>query len=217
MRRSILLSTAALGIAILPLGAAQAQDPFEGPYIGLHAGVFSGNVDVNAGKEVFGGPVDGFMGGVLAGYNFHKAPDRTVMWGIEADVGFGDVNGTGTEMCQLDCNPDVYGYEMNTDGHLRLRINFPQGMWNFYGAGGVAFGRLKLTEDDAVMYAGTFVGPSVGAGVEGFLGPNLIARAEALYDFYCDKNVEYVNQEWGNISLSGFTVRGALIFKLPSN
>ncbi len=215
--KAFLLSTAALAIAILPLGAAEAEDaqnPFEGSYLGLHAGGFTGNVDVS-GDEVFGGPIDGFIGGVLVGYNFHKAPDRAVMWGIEADVGFGDVTGTGTPA--QDDVIDIYGYKMKTDGHLRVRASFPQGNWNPFVAAGVAFANLGLTEGDETMYQGTFVGPSVGAGVETFLGPNLIARAEALYDFYCDKNVQYTGGDWGNISLSGFTGRVALILKLPSH
>ncbi len=214
MKRSVLLSTAALAIAILPLGAAQAQDAlntFEGPYIGIHGGGFFGNVTVSE-EEVFGGPVSGFIGGFLAGYNFPKSPDHRVMWGIEGDVGFGSITGHGTVM---DDVRDIYGYEINTDGHLRARMEFPQGNWNIFAAAGVAFANLKLTEDETPMYTGTFVGPSVGAGIEGALGPNLIGRVEGLYDWFGSKNVQYVNQEWGNVRLSGFTARAALILRFP--
>ena len=99
MRRSILLSTTALAIAILPLGAAEARgrpEPVRGQPTSVSTPAASPAKSTSAATKVFGGPVDGFMGGVLAGYNFHKAPDRAVMWGIEADVGFGDVTGNGT-------------------------------------------------------------------------------------------------------------------------
>jgi opacity protein-like surface antigen len=223
MKRSFLLSTAALAIAILPLGAAEAQDAsdlFAGPYIGIHGGGFFGNVDVT-GDEEFGGPVDGFIAGFLAGYNFPRSPVHNWMWGIEGDIGFGDINGNGFQMdnsCDIDvedCVRDNYGYDINTYGHLRVRWEFPHGNWNIFAAGGVAFAHLKLTEGEETMYAGTFVGPSIGAGIETALGPNLTARAEGLYDWFGSKTVNYENNELGTIKLSGFTARAALILRFP--
>jgi hypothetical protein len=222
MKRSLLLSSAALAIAILPLGAAQAQDaqnPFEGPYIGVHGGGFFGNVNVNGEEEVFGGPVSGFMGGFLAGINFPKSPNHNVMWGIEGDIGFGSVTGTGAqqqddEVVQII---DDYGYKMTTDGHLLVRVMVPQGNMNFFGAAGLGVGNLQLEEGGEVMYRGTFVGPSIAAGIEGVLGRNLIGRVEGLYDFFGSKDVQYANQEWGTVRFGGATIRGALILRLPPN
>jgi opacity protein-like surface antigen len=208
MKRSLLLSTAALGIAMLPLGAAEAQDRFEGFYLGIHGGYGTGNVNVEemfGGEIDFGGPIDGFIGGALAGYNFHRPPDRKVMLGVEADVGFGDISGVG------DTGPEVYNYDMPGNFHGRIRIGLPSDSFMPFVAGGVAVSKLNIDE----YYAGTFVGGTVGAGVEALVGPNLAVRGEGLLDVFAPKNVEYEPGEWGEVSLSVFTARVALILLLP--
>jgi outer membrane immunogenic protein len=223
MKRAILLSTAALGIAILPLGAAQAQDPMQGAYIGVHGGFNWSDVDIDNGS--IGGPIDGFIGGVLAGINFPHAEGSNVMFGIEGDIGWGNINNNNnfpTVIAPLaapalidgcvalidDCVIDIYPYSLEWNAHLRARALFGQGTVRPFIAGGLALANLEITE-----YQGTFIGGTVGAGIDAQFAPHLIGRVEALYDFYGDKEVEYGNEQYGSVSLSGFTARAALILK----
>lgn len=207
MKRSLLLSTAALAIAMMPLGAAEAQGPFDNPglYFGVHGGFFSGNVDV-VGDEMFGGPIDGFIGGGLIGYNFARTPGQNVLFGVEADFGVGNVTGIGVAMDVVD----TYAYDLHWDAHFRVRAGAPSGNVMPFVAAGLALADLRVES----LYTGTLAGLSLGAGLDAALGPNLIGRAEALYDIYCDKDFEYGSEE-GTVSLSGFTFRLAAIFKLP--
>src|SRR5665213_1834422 len=130
MRNSLLATTAALGIAMMPLGAAQAQTPFDwsGFYAGLHGGFLSGDVNVTGTPVgMFGGPISGLIGGPLAGYNFAPTTffSGPVVFGVEGDFGLTGATGTGTSQ-GTDASIDLY-YDLNGDAHLRARAGVPKG------------------------------------------------------------------------------------------
>ncbi len=92
MRRSLLLSTAGLGIAILPLGAAQAQGPtpFDNPgvYFGVDIGGATNSFDMDYEATTFTGSLDGVVGGFYLGYRFNRPPERIWSFAVEGELNF---------------------------------------------------------------------------------------------------------------------------------
>ncbi len=214
MRKALLMTTAAVGLAMLPLAGAKAQSPMNwaGLYAGVHGGYLTGDVELNYEGMLGGGGISGFVVGGLAGYNFAMTPAPNAVFGIEADFGLASVDGVGIVICDL---VETYSYDMEWDAHFRVRVGVPHGHVMPFLAGGLAVARFGLSEFDEMLYEGTFVGGTIGAGIDAMFGPHFIARAEVLYDWYPEKTVEYTNTDWGAIHPTATTVRVAAIWKLP--
>jgi outer membrane immunogenic protein len=223
MTRTLLLASAALGVAILPLGAANAADliapvtPFNwsGFYAGIHGGWLSGDVNVHEEYEGGGGNISGPIFGLLAGVNFFYLPAAPWVLGVEADFGWADIHGSGVGDGGSDCSP-TYLYDLNWNGHARLRASYPMmGGATPFVAAGLAVADLNIT--DACYHeqvGGLFVGGTIGAGVDIHAGqfnapPNLMLRGEVLYDFYHTKHYEDYS-----VDFSSWTARLALIWLL---
>jgi outer membrane immunogenic protein len=218
MRNSLLVTTAALGIAMMPLGAAQAQTPFDwsGFYAGLHGGFLSGDVNLTGILDgMLGGPISGLIGGPLAGYNFAPTTffSGPVVFGVEGDFGLTGATGTGTSQ-GTDVSIDLY-YDLSWDAHLRARAGVPMGNFMPFVAGGLAFADLNITETGGTETGGApqgglYTGWTVGTGADVALGNNMVGRAEVLYDDYGTK--AYTDY---SASLTAWTGRVALIWRLP--
>jgi outer membrane immunogenic protein len=217
MTRTLLLASAALGVAILPLGAANAADliapvtPFNwsGFYAGIHGGWLSGDVNVEEYGNRGGGNVSGTVFGVLAGVNFFYPPAAPWVLGVEADFGWADIHGSGASE---DCTP-TYLYDLNWNGHLRARASYPtMGGLTPFVAGGLAVADLNVTNvcESAPAFGGLFVGGTIGGGVDVNAMQNVMLRGEVLYDFYGSKQYEDYS-----VDFSSWTARAALIWNLP--
>jgi outer membrane immunogenic protein len=210
MRKTMWMASAAIGLAALPLGAADAQTPLDwsGGYLGLHAGYLWGDVDVSDGIYVGGGgAIHGPIAGALAGYNFPSTPLPPVVFGVEADFGLGNVTGTGIP-CEMCDEVATYTYDLEWDAHFRVRAGVPGGTVMPFLAAGLALADLNVTSDE--VFGGVFVGGTIGGGVDVKLGPRLIGRVEGLYDWYAHKDYD----EYG-VDFTAFTARAALILRLP--
>ena len=212
MSRTLLLASAAVGVAMLPLGAAQAQTAFDwsGFYAGVHAGFLDGNVHVTDEGIPVTGNLQGPIAGVLAGYNFPSSPFPQAVLGLEADVGFGDIHGTGSAM-DPDAISNVFRYDFDWDLHARFRFGWPTGTAMPFVAAGLAFAQLHVVEGGGGPdLGGLYTGITLGAGVDLKIAPNMIARLEGLADHYLTKSYpDY------SVNFSAWTVRGALIVRLP--
>ena len=215
MRNSLLATTAALGIAMMPLGAAQAQTPFDwsGFYAGLHGGFLSGDVNLTGILDgMLGGPISGLIGGPLAGYNFAPTTffSGPVVFGVEGDFGLAGATGTGTSQTADNSIDLYYHYDLSWDAHLRARAGIPMGNFMPFIAGGLAFADLNITETGGAPQGGLYTGWTVGTGADVALGNNMVGRAEVLYDDYGTK--AYTDY---SASLTAWTGRVALIWRLP--
>jgi outer membrane immunogenic protein len=210
MTRSVLMVTAAVGFAVLPLGAADAQTPLDwsGGYLGVHAGYLWGDVTVDDGVFPDGGPIRGPVAGGLFGYNFAMTPVPPVVFGVEADFGLANVTGIGGTCFPCGDNVVTYGYDLDWDAHFRVRAGMPGGTVMPFLAAGLALAELNVTSDE--MFGGVFVGGTVGGGVDVKLGPRVIGRVEGLYDWYARKNYDFYS-----VDFHAFTARAALIVRLP--
>ncbi len=218
MKRSLLLSTAALGVAILPLGAVQAQapTPFDNPglYFGPYAGVATDMFHSDDGGGAVLGTLDAFVGGFIVGDRFKRQPGQIWSAAVEGEIGFvgkgnQNVHDQQVELLQ-DNNVDICGYDQNAVGRVRFLAGLPGSNIEPFGAIGVAVTNADVCYENLVA-GGTYVGLTLGAGANIALGPNFFVRPEVLYDIYGKKNYEDFS-----VGLQTLTARVAAVFRFPA-
>ncbi|MGB8277329.1 MAG: outer membrane protein [Methylovirgula sp.] len=190
MKRSFSAFLAGAALAALALDSAAAADlpsrsaapyypapplfTWTGFYVGANAGLNFGQFS-DGGSNYFGNGFGGLYG-ITAGYNYQSGP---LVAGLEADLNFGSVNGTGNPYA------GVNGYG-NVTGNGSLR------------------GRFGYALDRALIYVtGGYTGASVKGSVADFGGtPNIYASQSAyLNGFTLGGGLEFAVTN--NISLKG--------------
>lgn len=155
-----------------------------GGYIGLQGGYAwgDGSIDESDGPGFADFEPDGFIGGVYAGYNYQMS--NNIVIGAEVDVVYADVDGEGTVFDEPGDPIGLAGQELNWSGAGRLRLGYAVDRFLPYIAGGVAFGDIDLTPIGvlgAPTFSDTFVGWTIGGGLDYAFTDNLIFRAEYRY------------------------------------
>ena len=172
---------------------APVADAWAGPYVGLQAGYIWGDADVssywNEGGEAYslnGFNVDGFTGGIFAGYNWRVNND--IILGVEGEWNYVSADDTITN----DIDGESWGakVEQKWDASLRLRAGKDMGDYMPYITGGIAWARVEShgftswgSTDD---HDATLTGWTLGAGVEKKINDNLHARIQYRYSDYGD-------------------------------
>lgn len=230
MRKFILATTFLCGMSGYALAAdAVVYEPapvevtpifiWTGGYVGLHAGYAWGRESDNLSEfilqpEVTGVTeadrfdVDGFVGGLHAGYNWQSG---SFVYGVEGDIDYTNVKGDH----DFDIGGGTGNLSLNSDwqGSVRLRAGYAVDTWLFYGTGGVAFGRAELEASasgyDTVSDKNTHVGWTLGAGVEKAFTPNWVGRLEARYTDFGSENYnlgtdfgESVESDWNQTAVT---------------
>ncbi len=234
MMKKLLVSAFALAAFAGPAMAADLYTPapamydWNGAYLGGHAGYLWGDANLKEGSFAEGGgEFDGFVGGVIGGWNFQSG---NWVFGIEGDFGWTGVDGTGGGgMVELDEIATIYEYDMNWNAHVRGRVGMTlgeEGRTFLFIAGGLAVADFDLKQDawDSGPLGGTYTGWTIGGGVNHAFSNNLIAGLEVLYDDYGSKGYEWVEiphacSDCGgeqsvahSVDLDAFTVRGTLTY-----
>ncbi|WP_069307046.1 outer membrane protein [Methylobrevis pamukkalensis] len=210
MRNLLLAGTAAallLGSASLASAAdiaepipAAPEAPMEaaifdwtGIYAGANIGYGFGGEDVIGtrppGLGVGTAEISGVFGGLQVGYNYQMG---SAVVGIEADLQLADIeddvsNGTVSGTATVDWF-----------GTVRPRVGFAYDRTLFYGTGGLAYGHYEYEGSAFGTSAGaddTYVGWTVGAGVEHSFTDNLSAKVEYLYVDLGNKDVSILGVE----------------------
>jgi outer membrane immunogenic protein len=180
-----------------------------GFYVGVNAGygwgqnpdvVFSnitGTLVAPTGVPAFVSPdVNGFLGGVQAGYNVQSG---NFVFGIEADADYADIKGSDRRFGLIDIRRNSYGDQrMDFFGTLRGRAGVAFDRVLIYGTAGLAVGHTRsaafFSNTDGCVFPGgganqcpagssteTRWGWTAGGGIELALGGNWTAKGEYLY------------------------------------
>jgi outer membrane immunogenic protein len=167
----------------------------------------------------------------LAGYNLQH---DTIVFGVEADFGLGDVNGKGIWIEQEETYD--YTYDLDWNARLRARAGFAVDRALLFVAGGLAVAEHTLgIEETGVAQiiicsdkcplapplvteslgsdSQTHVGFTIGGGIEYALTDKVLLRAEYLYDNYGEANYEDEEGNEYDVDLTAQSVRAAVSFK----
>lgn len=188
--KKILLASVAL---IALTGAASAADLAARPYTkapvamasvynwtGFYLGIVGGGAWEDSNSPRMQG---GFVGGT-AGYNWQAG---NVVFGVEADGAWADVNASATGVVivpGLGAIPTSVSSKTDAMGTVRGRIGWAVNNVLLYGTGGYAWIDNKITAtlgaasiSDSKFHSGW----TVGAGVEAFFAPQWSVKGEYLY------------------------------------
>ncbi len=216
MKKILMAGIAAVFMASAPALAADAPRPYykappayapmfnwTGFYFGGHVGGQWGSVrDLTFG----GGDTDpsGWIGGVLAGYNWQAGP-----WvvGIEGDAGWGSSSGSNLGSGGVLTDTDV-----RFVGNVRARLGWAMDRVLLFVAGGGSWANLRATQIGSPAISNTFSGWTIGGGVDFAVTPNLILRAEYLYADYGSENFAFAGGP-ARLDFTNNIVRGAVIWK----
>jgi len=127
--------------------------------------------------------LDGFIGGLYAGYNFDLG--NKVVLGLESDFIWGDVNKKYKETDE-DGEVDTYKIKQKWQGATRVRAGYAFDRFLPYLAGGVAYSKYEESGDKI----GTFTGWTIGTGVDYALTDNILLRAEYRYSDFGHKTIK---------------------------
>ena len=180
-KQKLLVGLAAL--TLVDIAAAEAADlPVKAPppapviaynwsgfYLGGHAGYRWANADFSGpGYDLFGlAPFtfpprsEGYRlsGGIIgahAGYNFMVTP--TILAGLEGDWTWGSSHDNAAAVnyivCQLRRLSFASEAKLTWQATIRGRLGVVNGPWLFYGTGGVAFARVRWTDNSTFIFHG---------------------------------------------------------------
>ena len=218
MKRLIAAVAAAAVLAATPALSADLYDPiapvapevygptvfsWAGPYVGAQIGYGWGEVSGQIKGSRRGIDTDGVIGGLYGGYNAQLTPNFVL--GGEADISWSDISG--------DRNVRGRKYEARTDwqGTIRARAGAAFDRILVYGTGGIAFAGNNMKKQARGNESQTHVGWTLGAGIEGAITENIVARGEYLYAGYGKENYNKINVK--NVDLNTNVVRAGVAYK----
>jgi outer membrane immunogenic protein len=170
---------------------------WSGFYAGINGGWNWGNSDWTVATP--GHDIDGGLIGLHAGYNFQW---NSVVYGIEADIDFADIDGASP------CGGTICTTTINTLGSIRGRLGYAWENTQLYGTGGLALAGADFTAP-AFTDSTTLTGGVIGGGLEYRFSESLSARAEALYYIFADKNI---GGGLDNVDVDATTVRAGVSY-----
>lgn len=207
----LLASIGQVSAADLHGGASMKDDvvysaPFNwsGLYLGVQAGYQWGDSDID---HVYPGfapatsetELDGFVGGVHVGYNVQRS---RIVFGVEADIEY--VDSDDESLTTVYFHPNTL--EVNYQASIRGRLGVASGKTLYYATAGVAFADFDYDYDDPIAAydasgSKTFVGYTVGAGIEHAFSSNITARFEYRFTDFGDENFEPNNAALGTYNV----------------
>ncbi len=197
MFRKTVFGASAAALLLATAGSAFAADlPYVAPYqaeaaapagyydwTGFYVGAQAGYTwaDPSVGPNV-----DGFLGGVHAGYN-HQMNNWVL--GVEGDIEYSAADGSSVSPAG-----DRFKSELEWMGSVRARVGYAMDRTLVYATGGVAFGKVDAASTVGAVTAtdsNTHVGWTAGAGLEYAVTQNITTRAEYRYTDLGDKTYDF--------------------------
>jgi outer membrane immunogenic protein len=184
---------------------------WSGFYVGGHLGYDWGRTRVvdNGVLTESSVPMNGVIGGGLAGYNWRIG---SFVYGLEGDFGVSSLIGHGVRV-EPPSLPNVY--KVDVSGNLRGRVGFtvvPDTL--LYAAGGLALANFDFRENGTPLGpSNTLAGWTLGAGIDHAFTKNLVGRLEYLYADYGHQDFTIAPGDTYTIGFKSQIVRGAVIWK----
>jgi len=208
MKKCLLTACTALSLSAGAAMAADISAPAVYDWSGFYTGIYGAGVSGDLNWDVVGGAngsfgVDGFRLGGLAGYNMQS---DDIVFGVEGDIGFFDVDGSGA-------GGQIDDFDIEPEGRVRARLGMAMDNVMPFIAGGVSIGDADATLPipGGGNDSQTHWGFNVGVGVDMAFSDTLIGRVEYIYDNYGSERYSYpggdVDFDWDSN-----TVRAALIW-----
>lgn len=209
MKKFVLTACTALSLSAGAAMAADVSAPAVYDWSGFYTGIYAAGVSGTADFDVVGGGpngdfgIDGFRLGGLAGYNIQN---NDIVFGVEGDFGFFDVDGAGAggAIDDLDIEPE---------GRVRARLGMAMDNILPFIAGGVSIadGDATVPVPGGGNDSNVHWGFNVGAGLDMAFSETLVGRVEYIYDTYGTERYDYpggsIDFDWDS-----HTVRAALIW-----
>ena len=175
-------------VPIAPEAPIAATFNWGGAYIGGQIGYGWANTKFSAGPtHTSKGKLDGFLGGIYAGYNFDTGTN--VILGVDGDF-------TGSAVGKTESVGDLASGEthLRWSGAARARVGYAVDRFLPYIAGGVAFGniedKLHIFNEKAYSDSKTQTGWTIGAGVDYAVTNNIVTRLEYRYTDFGKRNFD---------------------------
>ena len=154
---------------------------------------------------------DGFVLGGFAGFNYQWG---AFVAGVEADAEWADASDSNYSAALRTARGS---FDMNWDGSIRGRFGAAFDRFLVYATGGAAFA-------DADVRGGPLGGPiggfsdtnwgwTVGAGVEGAITNNILARVEYRYSDYGTFSGAVANGQHKSADLTTSVIRAGIAYK----
>lgn len=174
---------------IAPAAPIVTQFNWGGAYIGGQAGYGWANSKFSAGPSYNSkGSMDGFLGGIYAGYNFDTGSN--VILGVDGDF-------TGTAIGEKVSFGALASEEkkLRWSGAARARLGYAMDRFMPYIAGGVAVGNIEdkahLVGVPLVSQSKTQVGWTIGSGVDYAVTDNIVTRLEYRYTDFGKRDIDF--------------------------
>ncbi len=144
-----------------------------GLYVGIQGGYGAADAYHFTPADIYGSPeIDGFLGGGTLGYNFQSG---NIVWGLETDFSFADLNGRESCPVNLTCRAS-----MDWLWTIRGRVGLDMNGWMPYITGGFAMADVAAS-DDLGSGSDTVSGWTIGGGLEVKLDRAWSLKGEYLY------------------------------------
>jgi outer membrane immunogenic protein len=164
-----------------PYYAAPPLFTWSGFYVGANAAINFGQF-TDGGANYFGNGFGGLYG-LTAGYNYQSGP---LVAGVEGDLNFGSINGTGSPYAGVNGSGNVTG-----EGSLRVRFGYALDRALLYVTGGYTGANLKGSVADFSGAPNIYASQSaylngfiLGGGLEFAVTNNISLKAEYLFNDY---------------------------------
>lgn len=162
-----------------PVGVVDVGGNWDGPYVGVFAGYGWGKVEETDTTNL-GFPDDvldlsGWLLGATVGANFSSGG---VVFGVAADLAWSDVGAEWTDIT------GVTTFDVDWTASLRGRIGYDGGAFLPYLTAGLAVAGATAFDDPDPSETATYVGWTVGAGVEFAVADNVSLDLAYRYSDY---------------------------------
>ncbi len=171
---------------------------WSGFYLGGHGG---GAIEGNANIRLPGGNLNadltGFLGGAYGGYNYQI---DNFVFGGEADISFGDLNGSAGP---------VNNFDVDVLGSVRFRAGYAYGNFLPYLTVGLGIAGAEQRIPGAGNPSNTHIGIVAGGGLDWAFSKQVSARVEYLYSHYDRERYSYPALS-SNTNFDTHVVRGGI-------